>query len=171
MPCERRRQPSPATPSVAIGWLARLSYSTHLPEAPPTRGQSNLVSLRPLQIAMANPGNVTGNHTDQNKGQRGWPYWISSKYIGYKNSIGISSYTEKNEPHSSHSSPPFSDFPVHAPIPHPLTLSIHHSYHPQLPLSFTPGSKPIPLSQIFPTIHSLPASGLAPRTLPLDRFF
>jgi len=55
-------------------------------------------------------------------------------------------------------------------LPHLLTLSTHHCHHPYLALSFTPGSRPI-FSQIFPTIDSLRALGLTPRTLWLDRFF
>jgi len=55
-------------------------------------------------------------------------------------------------------------------LPLLLTLSTHHSHHPLLPLSFTPGSRPTSSTDLSP-IDSLPASGLTPRTSRLDRFF
>ena len=45
------------------------------------------------------------------------------------------------------------------------TLTIHNSLSLSLP------AQDLPLSQIFPTIDSLPASGLTPRTSRPDRFF
>ena len=65
-----------------------------------------------------------------------------------------------------HSTPSVSDLPVHAPTTSShscqlITLTIHNSLSLSLP----------PFSQIFPNIDSLPASGLTPRTLLLDRFF
>jgi len=59
--------------------------------------------------------------------------------------------------------------PVHAPttsfhsVNSPLT--IHNSLSLSLP------AQDLPLSQIFPPIDSIPASGLTPRTLRQDRFF
>ena len=45
------------------------------------------------------------------------------------------------------------------------TLTIHNSLSLSLPAQY------LPLPQIFPSIDSLPASGLTPRTSRLDRFF
>ena len=45
------------------------------------------------------------------------------------------------------------------------TLTIHNSFSLSLP------AQDLPLPQIFPSIDSLPASGLTPRTSRLDRFF
>ena len=45
------------------------------------------------------------------------------------------------------------------------TLTTHNSFSLSLP------AQDLPLPQIFPTIDSLPASGLTPRTSRLDRFF
>ena len=47
---------------------------------------------------------------------------------------------------------------------HLLTLSTHHSHHPYLPISFTPGSRPTSFANLsLHTTDSLPASGLTPR--------
>jgi len=70
-----------------------------------------------------------------------------------------------------HFSPSVSVLPVHAPA------TSSHSVNSQLSPSITPSlfhsrlSQDLPLSQIFPTIDSLPASGLTPRTSRPDRFF
>jgi len=47
-------------------------------------------------------------------------------------------------------------------LPHLLTLSIYDSHH-HNSLSLSLPAQDLPLSQIFPTIDSLPASGLTPR--------
>ena len=60
-----------------------------------------------------------------------------------------------------HFSPSVSVLPVHAPT----TLTIHNSLCLSLP------AQDLPLPQIFPTIDSLPASEMTPRTSRLDRFF
>ena len=55
-------------------------------------------------------------------------------------------------------------------LPYLVTLSTHHSHHNSLSLLFP--AQDLPLSQIFPAMDSLPASGLTPRTLlgPIGRF-
>jgi len=68
-----------------------------------------------------------------------------------------------------HFSPSVSALPVHA-----LTTSSHSvnlPLSPSITLSLSFPAEDLPLLQTFPTIDSLPASGLTPRTLRPDRFF
>ena len=61
-----------------------------------------------------------------------------------------------------HSSPSISDFPADAPATSSCSLNLPLS--PSItPSLFHSGSRPIPFPQIFPTIDSLPASGLTSR--------
>ena len=53
-------------------------------------------------------------------------------------------------------------------LPHLLTLLTHRCHN---SLSLSLPAQDLPLSQVFPTIDSLPASRLTPRTLLLDCFF
>ena len=66
-------------------------------------------------------------------------------------------------------SPSVSVLPVHAPTTSSHSANSPLTIHNSLSLSLPP--QDLPLSQIFPTIDSLPASGLTPRTSRPDRFF
>jgi len=60
-----------------------------------------------------------------------------------------------------HSSPSVSDVPVHAPATSSYSLNLPLS--PSITSSLSLPAQDLPFSQIFPTIDSLPASGLTPR--------
>jgi len=60
-----------------------------------------------------------------------------------------------------HSSPSVSDLPVHAPAA--SSYSLNSPLSPSITLSLSLPAQDLPFPQIFPTIDSLPASGLTPR--------
>ena len=72
--------------------------------------------------------------------------------------------TSFRQPHPSLS---VSDSPFPAPIPHLLTLCQLTTLAIHKCLTLSPPAQDLPLSQIFPTIDSLLAPGLTPRTLRL----
>ena len=69
------------------------------------------------------------------------------------------------QPHSSLS---VSDLPVPAPIT--SSHSVNSPFSPSITSSLSLPTQSLPISQIFPTIGSLPTSGLTPRPLRLNCF-
>jgi len=132
--------------------LLSLTYKVLTTTQPPYL--HNLISVQPprnirssYQVTLARPPTSSSLH-------------ITDRSFGY-----ASPCLWKQLPSSlrqPHSSPSVSDFPVHAPTTSSYSLKLPLS--PSItPISVSLRAQDLPFSQIFPTIDSLPASGLTPR--------